>query len=171
MSRVFSFRDLRLIPELSKYNEIQLLHPSMDAVINAYLSQLGFDMNHAIFYVPAKHRDMQGKIDVGFRAIGEISDDRAFITSKLCTITERLVAASHTDPSLCKELSSLMGNSISYRDVEDNHDGEESYPEDLVEPDFDEVAQEILNLENLRDQIRGTPHDEAGALKLPGTYA
>lgn len=171
MSRVFSFRDLLLIPALSKFNEIQLLHPAMDETVNSFLAQLGFDLNHAILYVPAKHRDLQGKVSVGFRAVGEIAaDDREYITSKLCTITERLVASAKTDPSLCRELCQLMGNSINLSDGDGPSD-ESDYPDDLVEKDFDNVASEIRNLEKLRDQIRGTPYDEAGALKLPGTYA
>lgn len=143
----------------------------MDDTVNAYLGQLGFDMTCAIQYIPAKHRDMQGKVAVGFRAVGEISADRNYITSKMCSITERLIAASYTDPSLCRELSSLMGNSITFKDSDDNHDGEESYPDHEVEADFKAVQDEIRNLENLCATIRGTPHDEAGALKLPGTYA
>lgn len=169
MSRVFSFRDLLRIPALSELNEIQLLHPAMDTIVNGFLSQLGFDLNQAILYVPAKHRDLQGKVSVGFRAVGEISDDRGFLTSKLCTITERLLAAANQDPSLCRELCQLMGNSINLGDGGDGSESED-YPDEMVEPDYDSISSEIRNLENLRDQIRGTPHDEAGALKLPGTY-
>lgn len=169
MSRVFSFRDLLRIPALSGLNEIQLLHPAMDSTVNAYLRELGFDLNHAILYVPAKHRDLSGKVAVGFRAVGEISDNRAFITSPLCTITERLLAAANKDPSLCRELCQLMGNSINLGDGEASSE-EVDFPDELIEGDYNAVAGEIRNLENLRDQIRGTPYDEAGALKLPGTY-
>jgi hypothetical protein len=62
-----------------------------------------------------------------------------------------------------------MGNSINLSDGDGPGDGE-TYPDELVEKDFDNVTTEIRNLENIRDQIRGAPHDEAGALKLPGTY-
>lgn len=170
MSRVFSFRDLLRIPALSGLNEIQLLHPAMDSTVNAYLRELGFDLKQAILYVPSKHRDLSGKVAVGFRAIGEISDNREFLTSRLCTITERLLAAAEKDPSLCRELCNLMGNSINLGDG-DTSSEDEDFPEELVETDYDEIATEIRNLENLRDTIRGTPYDEAGALKLPGTYA
>lgn len=169
MSRVFSFRDLLRIPALSEYNEIQLLHPEMDMTVNIFLRQLGFDLNHAILYVPAQHRDLSGKVAIGFRAVGEISDNREFLTSRLCTITERLVAAARKDPSLCRELCQMMGNSINLSDGDSPGDGE-TYPDELVEETFDSVATEIRNLENIRDTIRGTPYDEAGALKLPGAY-
>lgn len=171
MSRVFSFRDLRLIPALSEYNEIELLHPSMDEKMNHFLGQLGFDLDYAILYVPAKHRDMQGKVGVGFRAVGEISINRAFITSPLCSITERLIAASYTDPSLTRELCQLMGNSISFKGSEADDTLHEDWPEDLYEPDYEEVTQQIKTLEDLRDQIRGPMHNEYGSLKTPREYA
>lgn len=171
MSRVFSFRDLRVIPALSKCNEIQLLHPSMDALVNSCLEQLGFDLKRPIQYLPSKHRDLQGKVAVGFRAVGEIAaDDRNYITSKMCTLTERLVASASRDPSLARELCNLMGNSINLSDSDGGLGDDEGFPEELVEADHDNIAEEIRNLENLRDQIRGSQYDEAGALKLPGTY-
>lgn len=169
MSRSMSFRDLRLIPTLSKYNEIELLHPSLDAVINNCLGQLGFDLNYAVQYIPSKHRDIQGKVAVGFRAVGEISNDRAFINSPLCSLTERLVAAAQKDPSLTRELSQLMGNSINLTG-EDSGEEAEEFPIELVESDCDEVAKQILNLETIRDAIRGSAYNEDGSLKLPGTY-
>jgi len=170
MSRVFSFRDLRLIPELSKYRELDLLHPRLDPLVNKYLGQLGFDMDYAILYVPAKHRDMQGNVGVGFRAVGEISINRSFINSSMCSLIERLIAASYTDPSLTRELCQLMGNSISFKNTEGESMDESDFPDELIEPDYDEVTREILMLENLRDSIRGPMHDEAGSLKLPGAY-
>lgn len=170
MSRVFSMRDLRLIPALSKFNEIELLQISNDALVNSYLRQLGFNISRAILYTPAKHRDLQGNVGVGFRAVGEISRDRSFLTSSLCTTTERLVAASYYDMSLTKELAKLLGNSVDLRSgVGDEEDS--SFPAELIEPDYEEVAFEILALEKIRDSIRGTPHNDAGALKTPGEYA
>lgn len=170
MSRIFSFRDLRRIPTLSNYNEIQLLHPAMDAVINNCLEQLGFSLNHAIQYIPANHRDLSGKVEVGFRAVGEISQNREFINSHLCTMTERLVAAAQVDPSLTRELCTLMGNSLN---ISGEDAGEESsdFPDELVEPDYKNVVDQIAALERIRDEIRGTAYAEDGSLKLPGNYA
>lgn len=168
MSRVFSFRDLRLIPELSKFNEIQLIHPDMDKAVNKYLGQLGFDLDYAVQYVPANHRDMQGNVGVGFRAVGEISINRSFINSPLCSITERMIAAFHTDPGLARELAALMGNSISFKDTEYEGDtSEEDFPENLIEPTYNEVSQQIKALEAIRDELRGSPYNEDGSLKLP----
>jgi hypothetical protein len=168
LSRSFSFRDLLLIPALSRYNEIELLHPVLDPLVNSYLGQLGFNMGCAIQYIPSKHRDMQDNVAVGFRACGEISTDRDFINSPLCSITERMIAAYQVDPGLAKELANLMGNSISFKDTEyDGDTEEEDFPEELVEADYEDVANQIRELEKIRDQIRGYPYDEYGSLKLP----
>lgn len=168
MSRVFSFRDLKLIPELAPFNEIELLHPKMDALVNKYLSQLGFNLNQSVLYVPALHRDMQGNVGIGFRAVGSITTSRDFLNSRLCSPIERLIAASTYDMSLTKELSKLMGSSVSLFSRADGEDPE--FPEELVEPDHEDVQKQVAFLETLRDEIRGSPYNEYGALKTPDEY-
>lgn len=167
MARVFSFRDLKLIPELSKYNEVELLHPVLDTRVNKYLAQLGFNMNAPIEYIPAKHRDIQGKVAVGFRAVGEITQDREFINSHLCSVTERMMAAHQQDPGLAKEMASLMGSSCSF--VSQFHPEEEDmhFPAELVERDCDDVGNQIRELEAIRDAIRGVRREEDGSLCRP----
>lgn len=170
MSRVFSFRDLQRIPALSSLTEIQLLAIERDDLVNQYLGQLGFDLNKAILYVPAKHRDLAGKVAIGYRAVGDIDPhDREFLNSSLCLPIERLVAASKTDLSLTRELAKLMGSTVELKDdhaVEDD----DGYPDELIEEDCDSVQEEILMLENIRDMIRGSPYNEHGALKTPREY-
>lgn len=173
MSRVMSFRDLRLIDELSDYNEIELLHPSMDDRVNFYLAQLGFDTDYGILYVPNKHRDMQGNVGVGFRAVGEITINRNFINSPLCSTVERLIAASYKDPSLAAEMAKMMGNSISYdmiAGIDDGGEPIEEFPPELIEPDYEEMSAQIKFLENLRDEIRGPYLNEYGSIKTPEEY-
>lgn len=170
MSRVMSFRDLQLIPELSAYTEIELLYIERDALVNKYLAQLGFNVNKPVLYVPNKHRDIQGGVGIGYRAVGEISNDRVFLNSRLCSTIERLLAASVEDISLTKELSKLMGNSAIFRS--DRMDGEdEEFPDCLIEPDYEQVKAEILNLEMVRDEIRGDKYNEYGNLKTAREYA
>lgn len=169
MSRSMSFRDLRLIPTLKRYNEVELLHPSLDSVVNNCLSQIGFDMRYPIEYIPSKHRDLRGNVAVGFRAVGEVSNDRAFINSSLCSLTERLIAAAQTDASLAREMCFLMGNNIN---ISGEDPGEESddFPPESVESDCDVVTLQIKSLEQIRDVIRGSQYGEDGSLKLPGLY-
>lgn len=173
MSRVISFRDLLLIEELNKYNEIELLHPSMDETVGKYLGQLGFDTDYGILYVPNKHRDMKGNVAVGFRAVGEISCNREFINSPLCSTIERIIAASYQDPSLAQELSIMHGNSINFAalhspDVIDEND---EFPLEYIEEDYEEVLQQLKTLTDIRDTIRGTYLNEYGNIKTLAEYA
>jgi hypothetical protein len=165
MSRVFSFRDLQRIPELSKFREVELLHPSLDPLVNCYLVELGFDPNKPIQYRAAKHRDLSGKVAVGFMAVGEINPYSAFVKSSLCSLSERLIAAWHTDPELARDMATLMGSSLQAESSAIEED--DTFPEELVEPDYDEVVVELLNLENIKYNIRGSPYAEDGSLKLP----
>ena len=172
MSRIFSFRDLRLIPEIGEFNEIELLHPKHDDLVNHYLFMLGFNLMSPVLYVPAKHRDLRNHVAVGFRAVGSLSRGRAFLNSKLCTTTERLIAASKQDMSLTVELAKLMGNSCSLGNPYESESlfAEQQFPSEMVESDYDDVKAEILSLEKIRDMIRGSPYNEYGGLKTPDEY-
>lgn len=173
MSRVVSFRDLRLIDELAQYNEIELLHPSMDDTMNKYLEQLGFNTSAGVLYVPNKHRDMQGNVAVGFMAVGQISNNREFLASPLCTLIERLIAAAQKDPSLAREMASMMGSAVNFmamEGVESLFDEEEEFPSEWVEPDYEDVSAQLKMLENLRDEIRGPCYNEYGNVKTPEEY-
>jgi hypothetical protein len=173
MSRTISFRDLLVCEELAHIkNEIELLHPDNDDLVADILSKIGFDVEYPVLYVPSKHRDMQNKIEVGFMAVGEISLNRSFINSPMCSITERMVAASYTDPTMTRELAGLMGHSINYKVLlsEDaEYDGEE-LPNEMLEPDREHVAKQIKQLADIRDAIRGDMYNEAGDLKTFAEY-
>lgn len=176
MSRVISFRDLiSTVPWLQCYTEIEMLDLTMDGLVNQALGELGFNLHNAILYVPAKHRDLAGKVGIGFRAVGEINQDRAFLNSHLCLPIERLVAASQYDMSLTKELAKLMGTTTAdLRDtaIMDMTQYDDDRPaSEYEESDADQVALEVLNLEKIRDEIRGHKYNEWGALKCPREYA
>lgn len=167
MSRVMSFRDLRLIDEVAQYNEIELLHPDRDPMMKKYLSQLGFDTDYGVLYAANKHRDMQGNVAIGFRAVGEISINRSFINSPLCSTIERIIAAGVTDQSLAQELSRMMGNSVAFisNDADVGSEDDDEFPEDLIELDYEEVTAQIKALEAIRDIIRGSSFDDYGNVK------
>lgn len=173
MSRTISFRDVMLHSQLSHIkNEIDLLKLENDDLMEKILKQLGFDTDYPVAYVPSKHRDMQNKVAVGFMAVGEISLNREFINSPMCSPVERLVAASYTDPSLTRELSNLMGNHVNFKSLlEDEAEGDgEELPEDMLEPDRHYVAAQISVLADLRDRIRGSMYNEAGDIKTFAEY-
>jgi hypothetical protein len=168
MSRTISFRDIMLCTSLANVkNEIELLDVKYDYEVSKILDAIGIDTEYPVSYLPSKHRDMQGKIAVGFMAVGDISLNRSFINSYLCNTTERMIAASYSDPSLTRELGALMGHQVNFRSLLDDEaefDGEE-LPEDQLEPDRREVAAQIKALAEIRDQIRGSMYNDAGDLK------
>lgn len=172
MSRVMSFRDLLLIEGLSKYRELDLLHPSMDDKVKFYLDQLGFNIDAPVEYIPNKHRDIRGVVAVGFRAVGTIATGHPFLRSRLATIEDRIMATYFSDPSLAIELSQMLGRGISFSDDDLlPADDEEEFPPELIEPDYEEVAAELKRLEELRDNIRGPMYNIAGSPKTYKEYA
>lgn len=173
MSRTISFRDLKLCTSLMALSEVEMIHPSFDPVMSDILGKIGFDIDYPVVYVPSKHRDMQNKVAVGFMAVGEISLNRNFINSPLCSVTERMIAASYTDPSMTRELATLMGNRVNLKQLMDEdgeYDGEE-LGEEYLEPDREFVAQQIQQLADIRDALRGSMYNEAGDLRTYAEYA
>lgn len=172
MSRVISFRDLRLIEGLTKYNEIELLHPDRDDEINKNLEELGFSTNFGVVYVPSKHRDLQGNVGVGFQAVGEIATQSEYLHSSLCPLIERILAASKCDMSLAREMAAMLGSSvnISAQDGIEPVDDEEEFPNEYIEEDYDSVREQIAALAAIRDTIRGSIYNEYGNIRLPEEY-
>jgi hypothetical protein len=172
MSRTVSFRDLQLCTAFAGMNEIAMLRIENDAAMAEVLSQIGFDVEYPITYVPSKHRDMQNKVGVGYMCVGDISINRKFVNSYLCSTVERMIAASYSDPSLTRELGALMGHHVNYRSLleDDAEWGGEELPEDMLEPDRREVAALIQSLAELRDSIRGSQYNESGDLKCYEEY-
>lgn len=167
-----SFRDLQLCSKFAGMNEIQMLKLSNDDDMAWALQQIGFDTEYAVSYVPLIHRDMQNHVGLGFMAVGEINMNSSFIESPLCTLTERMIAAAYIDPSLTRELSSLMGMRVNFRSLlEDGTDScNKDLPEDMLEPDRDFVGQQIVELEKLRDSIRGEMLNNRGEAKTYSEY-
>lgn len=178
--RNISLRDLMLAEELSSIkNEIVLINPNNDKLVFSVLQQIGFDTKQEVNYVPSLHRDMQGKIAVGFQAVGEYDTDtkyRPFIDT-----LDRVIISGMRDISLAKDLIELMGKRYPYRNDDEaegksrkrNNDpryysdqelldmgytsGEEDEEEtvEYVQEDYETVSKMIKTLEEVRDQIRG----------------
>lgn len=169
MNRVLSFRDLRLISELSKFTEIELLNPENDSMVFGYLAKLGFDMDYGIVYEPSKHRDMQGNVGVGYRVIGELDINRNVVSSYLCSMEERLAVAAYLDPSFIMEISPLLGSRIDHKSFlgEDSDPVTDDTLIDYTEPDYESVSSQLDALRAIRDNIRGPIYNEAGDIKTP----
>lgn len=176
MSRTISFRDLLITEELSNIrNEIELLHPKHDHIVGLVLRQIGFDTCQEIEYIPSMHRDMTGKVAIGFQAVGEINTDRQY--KKFLDVHDRIVAAGLKDISLAKDMAGLMGRSYSYNKNqeelkqkrkkafnEDDFSEEElidmgystgDNEDDYVEPDYKKNLAEIEQLNKIMLQVRG----------------
>lgn len=166
MSRVFSFRDLKRIPELSNFSEIELIHPRHDQTMRAYLYVLGFDIMKPIYYVPAMHRDLSNNVAIGFMAVGDIRTGAVdYLNSPLADEIERLIVIARKDMSLAVTLARMMGHSVDLTD--DSLDTEDcNLPEEYWEPTADADAATILALTVYRDSVRGDERDESGFPKV-----
>lgn len=169
MSRIFSFRDLQLVPQLAHLTEHQMVRLENDRLMTTALSILGFSLRHPILYVPSLHRDMQGKVAVGFRATGTLNEDPVYRNSSLCPQIERLIWAARRDPTLAAELSRMIGHSIN---LDDDYAEEPltTLEDEYIEPDYKKNLKLIQDMEAYRDTVRGNPYNEAGSLKLPHEY-
>ena len=170
--KVLSFRDLKLCSRFAGMNEIEMLSIENDENMAWALEQVGFDIDYAVSYVPANHRDMANKTGIGFMAVGEININRSYINSSMSTLMERMIAAAYTDPSLVKELSSLVGMRNNIRSLMENGNDSstEDLPEDMLEPDREFVGQQINDLKDLRDRIRGDLYNNRGEPKCYWEY-
>jgi hypothetical protein len=167
-----SFRDLRLCTPFVGMSEIQMLTLENDDNMAWALDQIGFDIEYPISYVPLKHRDMQGKVGLGFMCVGEINMNSSYVESSLCTLAERMIVAAYTDPSLTKELSNLMGMRVNFRSLLENgtDSSREDLPDEMLEPDRELVGFQIEELERLRDHIRGSMLNDRGEAKTFAEY-
>lgn len=173
MAKVISFSDLKLHSSLSGLNEVQMLSIDMDDKINAILAEIGFDVDYGITYFPAKHRNLQNNILIGFMASGEVSINRKHLTSVYADLTDVLIASSYSDTSLTKELANLSGLSRSYdnnQESDDYGDGQQDMPANQLEEDWEDVEKQIRQLEEIRDIVRGPMLNESGAAKTAEQY-
>lgn len=174
MSRVASFRDIKyalvsLGKAPSSLTEKEMLEPYWDDDINAVLASVGFDMRQAIDYVPNLHRDIQGNVGMGYRAVGTVTTDPVWLKHPLCTITEAIIFEYRRDPGLARDMAAMLG---SYFDLTDSAETTyEPSENEYTEPDCKANENEIQRLINQCDKIRGNRYNEDGSLKTPADWA
>lgn len=150
--RSLSVRDLLVAEELSHIkNEIDLIHPQNDELVKFILHQIGFDTRHEIQYIPSLHRDLKGKVAVGFQVVGEYSTDHKY--RKFMDTLDRVIICGMKDISLGRELAAMMGSQLQYHnDPEaDNVSDAELENMGFTEGDGGDDAQE--GYEELRREI------------------
>lgn len=167
-----SFRDLKLVTTLAHLNELEMIHPNNDALMYGILDKLGFDIEYPIMYLANKHRDMQNKVSIGFRAVGEINIQRKHIEAVYTDLTTRLAASAYTDPSMTIELAELAGKTIdinSFSGGEDSPNAED-VATDMIEPSYQDTLAQMKLLESIRDEVRGPMYNEKGSPKVLEEY-
>lgn len=173
MDKCISFTDLKLISQLSHMSEIEMLSIENDNIMLYYLDKLGVDVQYPTMYLPSRHRNMQGKVVVGFRACGEIQHNRAFTKSDYCLPMERVAITGQYDRSLTQELASLSGTTLNhdaFHEDQIDDSANDPYLDEYVEASWKATEREIKVLEELRDFIRGPLYNEAGSPKSRDEY-
>ena len=173
--RCLSLRDIKLHPKLVGLNEVQCIHPEMDVVMEQVLEELGYDVEYPVIYQASNHRDMQGKVAIGFQAIGELIINRNVVNSGMYDLFEVIATTGYSDLSLTQELAKLQNTSMKYTDFIDEETGgalaPEDFPECLKEPDEEFILIQIKQLNDIRDALRGNMYKEDGSLKCFEDYA
>lgn len=171
-----SLSDLQLITELSRMTELEMINPINDELMMKHLHFIGMDVpDYAFCYLPNVHRNLQDKVVLGFRVIGETRCDHAFRNGPIASLTDKLVISSYFDSSLTEALGELTAKARDYESfnldlMEEQVDKYAAWPDDQTEPDWKEVEAQIILLEELRDELRGPMYTASGALKMPHEY-
>lgn len=172
-----SLSDMKLITELSGMSEFDMIRIENDDLMAKYLYKIGCDVpDFPWVYIPNKHRNLQGQVVTGYRAVAEIRCDAAFRDSYMAGITERLVISSYSDPTLMEDIAELsykVRDFSEYLNDSDSIDFDESralFEADQLEPDYMEQEVKIQELQDILDSIRGGCYNAAGSLKTSQEY-
>lgn len=170
MSKTISVTDLKLIPELSHLNYMEMIHPDNDDLVNSFLEKMGFDINKAIEYRAYQHRNMQGQVVINYLIAGEISHDRKYLTGPFGSFEERKIVAGMSDRSLFEELHSLGSRCHDYGAAESLDVSIPARDDDEHKEEEKRIAKEIKLLEQVLLHIRGSQFKLDGSYKTPYDY-
>lgn len=159
MDKSFSVTDLQLIPELSHLRMLDFINPENDALIAPFLKIIGFDLDYPIQFIASQHRNLQGKVVIAYRIIGEVEINSSFQDSVWCTPEDRLIAAGYRDQGLAADLARSL---TSARDYGTDGTGE-GFPPDQCNPDENDIVMQVKVLEDLLLQVRGSPFKQDGS--------
>lgn len=169
-----SLSDLQLLDEFKTLPESEMILIKNDEAINKVLYTIGFDVpRFGVIYIPSKHRNLQNKVVIGYRVVGDVRRDDAFKNGPMASLTDRLTISAYKDVSLMKEMALLSGLSRNtMAGLEDDlPDDQETLPESQLEPGWKELEQRIQRMVDLRDKLRGPYLNDAGNLKTQSEYA
>lgn len=160
-----SVSDLKLIPQLSHLKELEFISPSNEQLIAPFLKVLGIDLKKRLQIIACQHRNLQGKVVVGYMFSGEVSDDPEFLNSSFATTEDRMIAAGYKDLGLAEDMAKSLTLGRDYGDSEDG------FPPELSNPDEKKILNEISILKQMLEVIRGNQYNSDGSAKLYGLTA
>lgn len=170
MNKVISCSDLLLADSFKGWTQFDLVDLRNINAVNAVLSELGFDTNKPIFVYAANHRNMQGRVQVGYLFVGNLLPTRENINGAYATIHDTYAAYSETDEDFYKEIMALSTCSPSYSvdAALDDKIPERVDQEQRVEEQ--RILSEIKQLEEILKLARGDQRKDDGTIKCAEDY-
>lgn len=172
-----SLSDMKLVSKLSEMTEFDMIKIENDNLMMEHFYQLGMDCyDYPFVYIPNYHRNIQNKIVLGYRCVGEVRCDTEFRNSELAGISERLVISSYSDPSFMEEIAQLsyhirdFANHLNDSDSIEFDEDRALFPADQLEPNWEMEEVKIKELQDILDEIRGGCYNSSGALKCAQEY-
>lgn len=164
----YSVTDLQLIPDLSHLRMIDFINPENDKLIAPYLKMLGYDLDYPIEWVPSQHRNMQGKVVIAYRIVGETECNESFLSGPFATSEDRMIARGYQDLTLANDMAKQMTTGRDYGG--DEGQSEKGFPPELVMENEGVVAMQIQTLKDLLVMVRGDQYNPDGGRKTIYDY-
>jgi hypothetical protein len=162
---VLSVSDLLKLNDFAGMNEVQLIHPDNDEKVLNHARTAGMDITGGYEYSASQHKNMAGKVVVGYRLIGELTNAPSFRASPFCTSEVRTLSHLRRDVSLTQEMVKLSGGCFSYgKSVEEDAESDREY-ESMYEPNWQVLEQQINLLNQIAVDVRGSSMGANGGMK------
>lgn len=162
---VLSCSDLLKLGDFAGMNEVSLIHPENDEKVLNHARTAGMDICGGYAYEASQHKNMFGKVVVGYRLIGELRSDAAFRSNPFYTTEVGTLSHLRRDVSLTQEMVKLSGGNFSYgKNVEEDAESEREY-ESMYEENWQAIECEITVLNQLAFDTRGSSYGANGGLK------
>ncbi len=160
-----SVSDLLKLGDFAGMNEVSLIHPKNDEKVLNHARTAGMDVTGGYCYEASQHKNMFGKVVVGYRLIGELTNTPSFRSSPFCTPEVRTLSHLRRDVSLTQEMVKLSGGCFSYgKSVEDDAESDREY-ESMYEENWQVLEQQINLLNQIAIDVRGSSMGANGGMK------
>lgn len=159
MTKAVSFRDVaHVLKHISniEVSEWDLLDPSFDSQVKPILFELGIDVRFPLKFSASNHRDLNDGTGIGFRYEGRMRRDRAWLTSKGCSVTERIQAAAYEDPSRANAMCEMLGGNIDW--LEGAHYVTPEMPKSQLSKTYE---RDLMNIDSMYEVIKAVRGEAA----------